>query len=110
MDYLTIGSSPCEEDCAQVGTEDYRRRSILESNAFIQLIRDSLGLEPTGAKLGIKWFPHDFGSYSEVVVHYNETMEDAVEYAYKVEGNCPTTWMFNGKDYSPDLGDNPHNV
>lgn len=92
MEYLNIGPAPCDEDCAQVGEADYHRRSRDECIRFIELIRKSLGSEPDGAILMSKSFPHDFGSYREVVCMYDPNNEAAVEYAFRVEGNAPTKW------------------
>ena len=39
-DYFSIGPTPSEEDCAQVGQPDYRRKAIAECQRFIELIRD----------------------------------------------------------------------
>jgi len=92
VDYINIGASPAEEDCVQVGDPDYRQKAIPECNRFIELIRKTLGTEPDGAKLKIKAFQHDFGTYHEVVCYYDEDKPEAVEYAYNVEANAPTTW------------------
>ena len=90
--YFCIGSSPCEEDCAQVGTPDYHRKAIAECHRFIQLIRDTLGLEPEGAELRIKAFDHDFGEYHEVVCWFETDNEAARAYAARCEDDAPATW------------------
>ena len=77
MDYLNIGPAPWSEDCAQVGAENYRERSQRECRAFIHQLRRVAGLEPPGAQLVIKSFPHDFGAYHEVCCRYNEENEPA---------------------------------
>ena len=92
MDYVSIGSSPGEEECAQVGTPDYRDRAGIECRRFLDLIRKRLGPEPLGAELKVKSFPHDFGSYLEVVCEFSEEDEDAKSYAYRCEAEAPTKW------------------
>jgi len=92
IDYMTIGSTPCEEECAQVGSENYRDRAIAECRRFIDLIRKKLGDEPPNAQLAVKGFPHDFGTYYEVVCKYSDEDEKAQAYAYKCESDAPTTW------------------
>ena len=92
MDYVNIGSVPYDEDCCQVGDEDYFLNSQKECRRFIELIRTKLGPEPYGARLSIKGFPHDFGTYYEVVCYYNEDNETAVEYAFNCEANAPAKW------------------
>ena len=91
-EYITIGSSPIEEDCVQVGTENYMKRSNDECHRFILLIRKKNGDEPVGASLRIKMFTHDFGTYCEVVCYYDENNEEATEYAFDCETNTPMTW------------------
>ena len=33
-DYLTIGSTPPDEDCAQVGSDDYLKRAFSEISRY----------------------------------------------------------------------------
>jgi hypothetical protein len=40
-------------------------------------------------QLKIKWFPHDFGSYCEVVACCDEKDEFAIEAALWLEANMP---------------------
>ena len=91
-DYLVIGSTPAEEDCAQVGSPDYKTRMIKEINAFINQLLRQFGPEPKGAEIRVKGFPHDFGTYHEVVVFFDDNNEEAVNYAYKIENEAATRW------------------
>ena len=91
-DYLNIGPVPPEEDCAQLGTPDYREKAIAECRRYIKLLREMLGEEPVGAQLAIKWFQHDFGSYCEVVCYYDNERPETLDYALKCEGDGPLTW------------------
>lgn len=92
-DHICIGSSPADEQTAQVGSADYESRARAECTRFIDIIRDRLGLEPPGARLAVKMFPgHDFGSYYEVVCHYDDAFPESVEYAFRCERECPQTW------------------
>jgi len=101
MDYLSIGSSPPEEDCAQVGDPGYHQRAKQECARYLLLLRKACGEEPPGARLAIKSFPHNFDddegqvasdSYLEVVVEYDENDEQAADYALHLESNGPATW------------------
>ena len=92
-DYMEIGSSPCDEPCAQVGEENYMERSREECKRFIELIRKKLGEEPPGAHLAVKSNPHDFGSYLDVVCHFEDSDEDATNYALLCESEAPRTWQ-----------------
>ncbi len=91
-DHMDIGSAPAEEDTVQVGTPDYTARASAECNRYIELIRKHVGLEPPGARLALKSNPHDFGSYLSVVCYFEDSNETARRYAYKCEGEAPTTW------------------
>jgi hypothetical protein len=91
-DYLTLGSTPSDEDCAQVGAPDYYGRARDECRRFIDLIRRHLGPEPEGARLDITSFPHDSGEYLEVVCYFDTDVRDAVDYAYRCESDAPATW------------------
>ena len=89
---LEIGSSPCNEDCAQVGTDGYREQAQVECKQFIAAIRRVHGNEPEGARLFIKANAHDFGTYFEVAVRYDADNRKAEDYAYKVESAAPADW------------------
>jgi len=91
-DYVVIGPVPCDEDCAQVGRENYQEQAVEECMRFIELLRKTFGDEPEGARLAIKWFAHDFGSYCEVVCWYETEDEKARDYAFRCENETLLTW------------------
>jgi hypothetical protein len=91
-DYLTLGPVPSGEDCAQIGDDDYHRKSREEGARFISLLRQVCGPEPPGARLCLKSFPHDFGTYYEVCCTYEDTNEPAIDYAFHVEAHTPESW------------------
>ena len=97
-DYLNIGSSPYDEICAQVGSQDYDGKSRKECQAYRNQLRRQFGQEPDGAKLTVKAFQHDFGSYREVVCYYDDNIRESIEYAFKLEGDGPATWDQEAKD------------
>jgi len=90
--YLVLAPVPTEEDCTQVGTDNYAARARAECRRFLALLRKTFGLEPAGARLAIKSFPHDFGNYLEVVCYFDDTLPASVEYAFRCEDNLPATW------------------
>lgn len=92
-DHIELGPVPYEEDCQQVGTPTYDATEARnECRRFIELIRTRLGHEPEGARLKITSNPHDFGTYFEVVVEFDDFFEEAVNYAFHVESNIPARW------------------
>lgn len=92
MNYETLGPVPAEEECVQVGAEEYDLASRFECARFIQLLRKTIGPEPAGARLLIRSFAHDFGQYREVVCLYDDEQPDAVAYALRCVNEAPTRW------------------
>lgn len=91
-DYITIGSVPAGEKCAQLGSEDYYSQSRAEGRALIGQLRRILGAEKGSAQFAIKGFPHDFGTYHEVVCYFDDSDEVGADYAYTAEGELPEEW------------------
>jgi hypothetical protein len=103
-DFLYLGPVPCDENCAQVGEDDYLRISKIEMAAYVdQLYRmfpeagDMLLIAP-------KWFNHDFGRYGEVVVFYDEDDDEAFNLALKIESNLPMQWDTEAIDFLHEKG------
>lgn len=88
-EWLEIGPTPSEESCQQVGTADYNAELALKE---CKTYKDQLQREYPNARLGIKKFPHDFGSYYEVVVYFDPKNEDETELAFDVENNASPYW------------------
>ena len=97
-DYLVIGSTPADEDCVQVcDNKPYMEEMRKECERFRDLLRDAYPppVDEKGEKRGglkVKSFPHDFGTYMEVVAVYDQDYPPAVDWAYELEGNTPATW------------------
>lgn len=91
-DYISIGSSPYGEDCAQVGSDYYSIKSRKECAALIGQLRRLFGEEKGTACLAVKSFPHDFGTYHEVICYFNDDDEIGKEYAFKIENELPEHW------------------
>ena len=97
-DYLWIGSVPYDEECAQVGTEDYDRLSRKESKAFIgqlwRVLKEKFNVEYPleGFDIVVKSEYHDFGIYKEVVLKFDGDNDQLVSLAYKLEESIPAHW------------------
>jgi hypothetical protein len=91
-DYLEISTVPCGEKCAQVGTDNYRENVRKECRRYIKMLTKRFPYATSKNGFGIKWFPHDFGSYAEVVIYFDDQDEMSQAYAFHVEGNLPETW------------------
>ena len=88
MDYVELGPVPCDEDCAQMGTDDFERENKAECLRYMK----GLVKKFPDCKFKVKSFKHEFGSYSEVIAVYNGQDADSIEAAYNVENNLPATW------------------
>jgi len=91
-DYVDIGSTPNGEDCAQVGSDNYNALSRIEGRAYINQLKRMFPNPPDGVLFSLKDFPHDFGTYYEVVVKYLTASEEAAEFAGKVQNESPENW------------------
>lgn len=71
MDWLCVGSN----GFAQVGSENYFAKSKAEMKYLLELIRDKFPIPEelkTLCRFAVKYFSHDFGTYSEIVVHFDD--------------------------------------
>lgn len=89
MNKIHIGSSPYDEECAQVGSPDFHWRSKVELQAFKEQL-ERLFPAPEGAHYGIAWSNHDYGRYGEVVAVYNPESEEHTNWAFLAEDGCAT--------------------
>lgn len=87
-EYLEISATPFDEQCAQVGSADYQKWAKLECNTLMAQIRRVLGPEPEGSKLAILTSPHDFGTYYEVAIQYDDVDAKATGYAMDCESGA----------------------
>ena len=83
-DFINIGSTPAEEDCFPAG----HPLALAETRIY----RDQLRREFPTADLRVKGFPHDFGTYYEVVACYFDDDEQSIETAYAVEFDAAFEW------------------
>jgi hypothetical protein len=91
-DYLSIGSSPSDETCAQVGADNYPEQSRKECRAFLHQLERAFPNPPDGCYLAVKSFEHDFGTYREVVCYFDDESEESRHYAFNMENNTPENW------------------
>jgi hypothetical protein len=95
-DFVDVGCTPHEEDCEQLGPDYNPVRAKAECKALIGQLRRMYGEEPFGARLKVTSNPHDFGTYYEVVCEYNDTNEEAANYAFGCE-DIPDHWDYEAK-------------
>lgn len=99
---ITLGPTPCDESCAQVGEDNYLIRAHAESTVYkaqLQRIVDvwkskhPASSPPNGeAFLRLVEHPHDYGSYVEVSIVFNSESRGACNLASYLENNLPAEW------------------
>ena len=89
---LDIGPTPSGEDCVQVGSDQYRELNPMEIKAFANQCTRMFPNIPPGARYVRTSNPHDFGTYHELGIKYQEDDEAAMSYAFNVENNAPEYW------------------
>lgn len=83
MDYLNVGSN----GFAQVGTRDYYAKNRVEMKYLMELIAEKFPIPEelnTLCRFSVKAFPHDFGTYHEIVLNFDD---DAIGDGYDEEDN-----------------------
>lgn len=99
MERLALATtSPVCESCLQLGNDSYHEFIGLETEAFINQLRRIFGPEPQGCYFRVTKNPHDFGTYLDVEVVFDEDDEDASDYAYDVEADLPDYWDDEAKE------------
>lgn len=80
FDYLNIGSN----GFAQLGDPDYRKKNRIEMQVLLSYLEEKNPVPEefsSYAMYSVKSFPHDFGTYHELVLNYNRSMIDKWEEA-----------------------------
>jgi hypothetical protein len=97
-------TTPSEEPCAQVGSPNYMRNARIEAKVLRdQIIREN-GTPPEGTFLETNSNPHDFGTYLDVAIVFDENNEEARNYAFAVESNVPQLWDEESKKQLDEMG------
>ena len=104
---MEIGCAPSEEPCAQVGDVGYATRARLECRAFIAELKALLGDPPEDTELCIRANSHDFGTYYQVAVAYDDQDKASRDYAFACEAADIPKWTAAGMaiiNAEPDEG------
>ena len=87
-DYLELGPTPCGESCEQLGPTYNLGRAKAELTTYLHQLQRLFPL----ATFQIKSFPHDFGTYKEVAVIFDDENAEQVDLAYEIEASFPEYW------------------
>lgn len=84
---------PVDEPCAQVGTKNYEKNAKIEAEVFKAQLLRIVGPPPNeDTYLKVTYHPHDFGTYSDMTVYYDDEDEESEAWMLMVEGNLPAEW------------------
>jgi hypothetical protein len=91
-DFISICNTPASEDCVQVSkTEYYMDKMLAECDRYKEMLQAKFA-DCTKVTIAVKTFPHDLGSYAEVVVKYDNEDIEALAQAIHIENNMPMNW------------------
>lgn len=92
-DWFEIGPAPCNEECAQVGENNFVSNANKEMDAYINQLNRKFGELISGTTIHFrkKWYDHDFGRYGEVIISYDDAEEKA-HLVYEIERELPEFW------------------
>ena len=88
-DYLFIDTTPTEEKCSQVGEEDYHAKARAEAKRMLAQIDKYYPL-PELANMGyttIATEHHDFGSYFQIKIVFDDECELSTNWAFSIEAD-----------------------
>ncbi len=81
MDYLCIGSN----GFAQVGRPDFYEKNRIEMRVLLEYLQNNYPIPEEFwhmCEYRVKWFDHDFGRYSEVVLVYDDYILNQLDEEY----------------------------
>lgn len=99
-DSLELGTTPYNEECVQVNPlGDYHESMLMECKRYKALLEETFPATVfPDVYFKIKWFAHDFGSYAEVCVIFNDDDEESMNQAYYIEDHLPGNWNDSDSD------------
>lgn len=95
-DYIYLGSAPPDEECVQVESSGNYLEPMLKEARRFQKLMEKVHPVPESLKglvgYSVKWEPHNFGPYVEVVACYDTADGDGQRWALEAEEKVPPTW------------------
>ena len=93
-DYLTLSCNPAEEEWPG-GPDSTTDQQSAVLRRYLQMLVDKFPIPPDlegKVRFARKTFPHDFGSYTEVVVWFDTEDRRARSFAYMCDAEMPGRW------------------
>ena len=92
METLSIGSSPYDEECVMVESgRNYLPAMRTEAERFIAMLQKRFA-NFSRIRFFVQRNNHDFGTYLDVAVRFDDNDEQAGNEAYFAESHIPGTW------------------
>ena len=89
LDYIYLSqTTPCDEPCAQVGTNDYLHNARIEIRVYIDQLKRAFGNNPEGSFFKVVRCPHDFGTYLDIRFYYDDEDQLHIKYMMAIESGC----------------------
>src|SRR5690606_15922874 len=89
LDYMELSqTTPCDERCAQIGSENYMKRSRVEAKAYIDQLQRKFGAAPVGSFFKLVHCRHDFGTYLDIRYYYDDEDQRHVAYMCEIDRGC----------------------
>lgn len=102
VERITLGGTPCEESCVQVGEDNYelfaRKETTAYRNQLRRVAKAWIDRHPKTApstedfRLEVTSHSHDFGPYLEVSAVFNPDCQGAVNLMDHLETHMPAFW------------------
>ena len=86
-EYLGLGPVPSCEGCLQTGSDDSKH---IRQEA--KIFQRQLERQYPHARFRCKANAHDFGTYYDVEVAFNEESDEEATAAFEIESNTPENW------------------
>lgn len=89
LEYIQLmQTTPVDEPCAQVGSENYLKQARIEAWTYVNQLTRILGTLPPGSFFRVVKCPHDFGTYIDLRFYYDDEDQQHVQYMMAVERGC----------------------
>ncbi len=92
LDRMSFETTPPGEKCIGLGHDSYELLSKIECETYIAFLLRNFPRIPEGCRFKITSNPHDFGTYRDVELFYNEDNKKHAAYAYKLDAKIPDKW------------------
>jgi hypothetical protein len=80
LNYIFLSqTTPCDEPCAQVGSDDYMQRARMEARVYMDQLKRTFGNNPEGSFFKVVRCLHDFGTYLDIRFYYDDEDQTQVK-------------------------------